>query len=433
MDRELQPRAEQASLRPACYAWAEGRVSLESIRNRNFVQLYLAGLASDFGDALHYIALMWFALELGGPLGVMAVRLADSVPALVFGLYGGVAADRFPRRALMIGADLARGLVLLPLAYAAMNGTLGIVQLALAAFLLETSASLFAPAHGAILPSLVGHAAIQRANALIRSTHHAVSISGWAAAAWMLSVMPMGVFFALNAVSFFVSALCLLGLPKLSQQRHAAIPRIAEGLMAVRARPLLALAIGGLCVAGTLGSGSWIAGLPDLIKNGLGSDASGFSITMSAYAVGALAGAAALGKLKVQHKARASLLCWGIELPGFLLFACAKQLPWAMLGAALVGIATSTGKLLLVSAAQEQAPPALLGRVMGLVSLVDRGSRAFGLLLIAPLYGCLPERPLLAATGVLLGLLALTGALLARRVRSQPDPSRSASANLAPR
>jgi MFS transporter, DHA3 family, macrolide efflux protein len=388
------------------------RVNL--FRNRRFVQLYAAGLASDLGDALHYIALMWFALELGGPLGVMTVRLADSVPALVFGLYGGVAADRFPRKALLVGADLVRAAVLLPLAYAALTHQLGIVQLACSAFLLETASSLFAPAHGALLPSVVGHGAIQRANAIIRASHHGVSIGGWAAAAAMLAVMPMGIFFALNAVSFLLSALFLVGMASAPQPTHSTPPRIAKGLQALGERPLLALAIGTLGVAGAIGSGSWIAGLPKLIRSDLHSGASGFSLTMAAYAVGALAAGVLLARIPIARKLRASVLFWALELPGFLLIASATRLRHAMFGALIIGVATAAARLLLSSAAQEQSPPKTLGRVMGMIALVDRGSRALGLLLIAPFYGFLPERPLLAATGVLIAATSLAAIGLSR-------------------
>src|SRR5437660_11445087 len=78
--------------------------ALSLLRRRDFRRLYLAVAASELGDSLHYIALMWFALDAGGPLGVVAVRLADSVPAIVFGLHGGVAADRFSRKRLMVSA-----------------------------------------------------------------------------------------------------------------------------------------------------------------------------------------------------------------------------------------------------------------------------------------------------------------------------------------
>src|SRR5438477_10215978 len=65
---------------------------------------------------------MWFALLAGGPLGVMAVRLADSVPALVFGFHGGLVADRWDRRRTMIAADLVRRVALVPVAAAGLSG-----------------------------------------------------------------------------------------------------------------------------------------------------------------------------------------------------------------------------------------------------------------------------------------------------------------------
>ena len=73
--------------------------ALDLLRRHDFRSLFLAVAASELGTALHYIALMWFAFDAGGPLGVVAVRLADSVPALLFGLHGGVVADRWDRGA----------------------------------------------------------------------------------------------------------------------------------------------------------------------------------------------------------------------------------------------------------------------------------------------------------------------------------------------
>src|SRR6185295_14104381 len=94
------------------------------LRRDDFRRLYLAVAVSELGDAFHYIAIMWFALLHGGPLGVMVVRLADSVPALLFGLHGGLLADRWDRRRLLIAADLARAAVLVPVAIAGLAGAL---------------------------------------------------------------------------------------------------------------------------------------------------------------------------------------------------------------------------------------------------------------------------------------------------------------------
>jgi hypothetical protein len=101
-----------------------GRISsLALLRRRDFRILFSAVATTELGDALNYIALMWLALEHGGALGVVAVRLADSLPAFFFGLHGGVAADRWDRRRLMVGADLVRGVALVPLAVAGLAGS----------------------------------------------------------------------------------------------------------------------------------------------------------------------------------------------------------------------------------------------------------------------------------------------------------------------
>src|SRR6266851_3847486 len=92
----------------------------------DFRRLFFAIAISELGDAFHYIALMWLALDKGGPLGVVAVRLADSVPALVFGVHGGIAADQRKRKRVMISADLARAIILIPVAVAGLANRLPI-------------------------------------------------------------------------------------------------------------------------------------------------------------------------------------------------------------------------------------------------------------------------------------------------------------------
>ena len=68
--------------------------AVQLLQRRDFRRTYSAIVVSELGDAFQYVALMWFALVAAGPLGILAVRLADSIPALLFGLHGGVVADR---------------------------------------------------------------------------------------------------------------------------------------------------------------------------------------------------------------------------------------------------------------------------------------------------------------------------------------------------
>jgi DHA3 family macrolide efflux protein-like MFS transporter len=392
------------------------------LRRPDFRRLYLAVAASELGDSLHYIALMWFAFDAGGPLGVVAVRLADSIPAIVFGLHGGLAADRFSRKRLMVSADLVRGIVLIPVAVAGLAGSLPLWGLVVAAFVLEAATSYFAPAYGATVPTLVDRANVQQANALVQGTAQTLSIGGWAVAAALLAFVPVSIFFAVNSVSFFVSAALIVRVRRAAaHDPHAPRPRIREGLEALRPRPLLAASVIALGVAVTITAGSWIGGIPTFVRDSLHHGAGGFAIVMTGYAAGSIASGALLARMPIRRKALASLLAWTMYLPGYGLVAFAHSLPVAIAGAFFAAMGQSSAVVLINSAAQEDVPDAILGRVLGVISLTHRGAHATGLLLVSPLFAFVGARVVFGASAIavpLVGLAALAGAMLATRRRA---------------
>jgi Transmembrane secretion effector len=386
------------------------------LRRRDFRRIYAAGLVSEVGDAFQYIALMWVALVLGGPLGVTAVRLADSVPALVFGFHGGLVADSRDRRRTMVVADLARAVVLVPVALAALAGHLPLAALVVAAFALTTATSYFEPAYGGLLPRVVERDDVQAANGLVQATNATVSVAGWAVAAALLAFLPIGVFFALNAASFVGSALLLRGIRARSGLREGlARPRIREGFAALRPDPTLAAAVAVVGLAVTVTSGTWIVGVPTLVRDTLHGGAGSFSLIAAAYALGVTAAGLALARFRVRRKALGSLLAWTLYLPAYGLFALAGSLPVALAAGALAGLAQSTALVLVVAAAQERIEDGLLGRVTGLISLVRTGAHATGLLLISPLFAVLAARTVFAAGAVTVAATGLAGAAHARR------------------
>jgi MFS family permease len=396
--------------------------ALELLRRADFRRLYFAVAASELGDSLHYIALMWFALDAGGPLGVVAVRLADSIPSLLFGLHGGLAADRWSRKRLMVSADLIRGVVLVPVAVASLAGSLPLWGLVVAAFLLEAATNYFAPAYGATVPALVDRENVQQANALVQATAQSLSIGGWAVAAALLTFMPVSVFFGVNAVSFFVSA-ALIGRIRHARVHdpHAAAPRIREGLAALRPLPALAAAVLALGVAVTVTSGTWIGGVPTLVRDSRHYAAGGFAIAMTGYAAGSILSGIVLARLQIRRKARASMIAWVMYLPGYGLMALAHSLPLAVAGAFFAATGQSSAVVLINSAAQEEVPDRVLGRVLGVVSLTHRGAHATGLLLVSPLFALVAARAVFGAAAVavpLIGLVALLGAAAATNRRA---------------
>jgi MFS family permease len=388
---------------------------LALLRRRDFRRTYVAVMVSELGDAFQYIALMWTALELGGPLGIIAVRVADSVPALVFGFHGGVVADRFDRKRAMIAADLVRAAILVPIAIAGLTGELPLAALVAAACGLTAAASYFEPAYGAVVPTLVGRENVQQATSLVRATGDGLAVAGWALAALLLAIVPLSAFFALNAASFLLSAALLAGV---SVRRGAADPerpRIREGFTPLRRLPLLAGAVIVLAVAVTISSGTWIVGVPELVRSELGRGAAAFSLVAAGYALGSVAAGLVLARIRVRRKAEGSLLAWCSYLPGYLLFALADNVGVAVAAGVFVGLGQGAAWVLANSAAQEQVPDRYLGRVMGLLALAHRGAHAAGLLFVAPLFAVFEPELVFAAAAVAIPLSALAGLLVATR------------------
>jgi MFS family permease len=398
-----------------------GRPSLSLLRLHDFRTLYLAVSVSELGDALNYIALMWLALEHGGPLGVVAVRLADSLPAFIFGLHGGIAADRWSRRKLMIGADLVRAATLVPLAVLGLSGSLSLPVLVVAAFVLEAATSYFEPAYGATVPAVVERQNVQGANALVHATAQALSIGGWALSALLLSFLPLSTFFAIDGATFFVSALLILRIAAgRGRAAHGEPARLREGIAALRPRRALTTAVVTFAVAMTITTGCWIAGVPTLVRDALHEGAGGFSVVMIGFAIGSIGVGATLARMPVRRKARGSMLAWVIDLPAYLLLAVAGSVPVAVGAAVGTGAAESMSYVLLNSAAQEEIPDEVLGRVLGVISFVHRGSHATGLLLVSPLFAVASAQPLFGVAAVLVALVGLGGAAVAARAARPP-------------
>jgi MFS transporter, DHA3 family, macrolide efflux protein len=394
----------------------ERRGVLDLFRRPDFRRVYLAVTTSELGDAFQYLALMWYALVAGGPLGVLAVRLADSLPALAFGFHGGLVADRLDRRRTMIGADLFRGALLMPIAVLGLEGDLPLWLLVVAAFALTAAASYFDPAYGALLPALVDRDNVQRANGLVRATADALSVGGWAAAAGLLAFMPISAFFALNAASFFISAALLLRVRhRGGGAAHSAVPRLRESFAALRPLPVLAAGVGVLAVAVTISSGTWIVGVPTFVRDTLGRGAGSFSLMAAAYAIGSVTAGLVLTRVEVRRKALWSMLAWCFYLPAYGLFAFSTSFGPALLGAGLCGVGQGSAYVLLTSAAQADVPDRYLGRVVGLISLTHRGAHATGLLFVSPLFAVLAPDTVFAAAALALPLVGLTGAAVSFR------------------
>src|SRR5215213_2403943 len=129
---------------------------LGPLQERNFRNLWIGRTASTIGDSLAFVALAFGVIGRGGSgtdLGL--VIAAYSLPSVIFLLVGGVWADRLPRRAVMIAADLVRAGAQLTLAAAVLTGNASVPLFMLMAFVSGASTAFFQPASTGLVPEAV--------------------------------------------------------------------------------------------------------------------------------------------------------------------------------------------------------------------------------------------------------------------------------------
>lgn len=241
---------------------------------------YFAGQAlSLVGDGLVPLTIAFAALEVGGPGALGLVLAANRVPIAVLVLLGGALGDRWDRRAVLVGADVARcatqaisGLLLL-------SGHAGVATLVGLQALAGIGTAVFTAASQGLVPALVPEALLQRANALLGLASNCAKIGSISAAGALVATVGPGVALLVDAGTFAASAisLMLLRLPGSARRvgRASVWRDVRDGARRVAGTPWLrtllgysallqALVIGPHMVAGPLlaaqvygGAGVW--------------------------------------------------------------------------------------------------------------------------------------------------------------------------------
>jgi MFS family permease len=172
----------------------------------DFRRLFLAHAASRAGDAFNTVALLVLVFDLTGTgVGVAAGVIFEVLPVLLLGPVAGLAADRLPRRGLMVAADVFRAVV--ALALVAVGGSVGIAYAV--AFALSAGSVIFNPAAGSLLPETVAPSDVVAANSAMWTMAVTTQVLLAPLAGVMVSSWGVEIAFAVNAGTFLVSALLL--------------------------------------------------------------------------------------------------------------------------------------------------------------------------------------------------------------------------------
>lgn len=184
---------------------------LDALGHRDFRLLWAGQTISQMGDAAFVVALGWRAFTLTGKASSLGVVLmVEAIGLVTTLLVGGVLADRYSRKLLLIGSDVARAAVICVLALVDATGHLHFGVLIALVALHGLGSGLFQPAFGGILPLLVEEPSLGSANALIGVSRQIAFVIGPGIAGAVYGLAGSSAVFAANAASFLASAAFLL-------------------------------------------------------------------------------------------------------------------------------------------------------------------------------------------------------------------------------
>jgi MFS family permease len=408
-----------------------------ALSHRDYRYLLSSLAVSETGNWLYAAASIIYILDATGSaawIGVAAVvRL---LPYILFGPLGGAIADRFDRRTVMIVSDLARAGLMGVLTVVAMSDSTAAVIGAIAiAFVNNSFAAPYYPAVTAITPSVVTEDDLAAANALSGTIDNFALAFGPALSAVLLLLGPPPVAFAVNGLTFLLSAYLVTRISVRGKVGEVEVEatlrsRMAAGGRAIRASHEAMLLVG-LSIAFGFTFGQEIVLFGPITEQFLGMSIDATGLLFAAPGIGGILATVAAGKLAARsHTAgilAVSVLIAGIPL---MTLSVVHEPAAAYLLLTIEGAAVIIADVVTTTTLQRVVPSERIGSVFGILGAVTVAGTALGSL-VAPitieLFGLAWATAL--AGGVLL-VLTLATLPMARRMDAR---AAARAAELAPR
>jgi predicted MFS family arabinose efflux permease len=355
--------------------------------HRSFRRLAAALAASQIGDWMYNVALLAVVYERTGSASWIALTTAARVvPIVLLGPLGGVVADRFDRRRVMILSDAVRMALMVALALVAAAG-LPVVAAPLLAAAATAAGSPYPSAMAATTPRLVAPEFLPAANALRSAIGSASVVVGPALGAGLLVVASPSLAILANAGTFALSALIVASIPA----SDAFVPACAgvtggvladlrEGAGALRrSRPVMLLIGADIAASAVYGAQTVLL---VLLARRFGG---GYGLMLAAIGAGGLLGAAVGGRVAARGSSAVLVAALFMVAAPMALLAANPSLPAAMILAAAGGAGAIVVEVLSETGMQRWLDGAVLARAYGLALPAALGGIVAGSLIAAPL------------------------------------------------
>ena len=387
----------------------------------NFGWLWVGQVLSQIGDGVSKVALLYFVYDLtDSALQMSVIGILETIPPLVLGAFAGVYLDRIPKKAAMIGIDVARAVLLtiIPLLHAA--GLLTLMGLYVLVFVTALFSMAFGPALSAAVPLLVRQNQLTQANAIMQSSTTIGQLFGPAICGVLIALVGATNALYVTVATFLVSVVTKFPLKiphrMSSGQHHGFWHDLNIGVRFVFVDNRLLLGLMLVASLFMLGITGFIYLLPMIGKRLLHADAVALGWLWSALSIGILGTTVWLAwRDNPTLRERLWMIAGASMVGGLAVFGLTVSPVTVVAALLLIAIGGSSGLVTpIVSATlQEMTPKDLLARVFG---VFNTGVMAFAMLgmtvfgWVADTFGAVISLVgigvVTLVTGVMAGLLA---------------------------
>ncbi len=364
--------------------------TFSSLKIRNFRLYFIGQVISCIGSFMQSIAQPWLVLQLtdsGTAIGL--VFALQYLPVLLLAPWGGLIADRFPKRKLIFLTQAALGLLALGLGVLVALGNVQLWMVYAFALLFGLVTTVDTPARQAFIVEMVGKGELKNAVTLNNGQLNLARVIGPAVAGVLISTVGLMTCFVLNGISFGAVLLVLMMMDARELSPAPPVSRakgqVTESFRYVLSSPVLRNTLIMVAIVGTL-TYEYGVSLPMVAQFTFGGGAGAYAELSSALGLGAIIGGLFIAGQKMTSPsalAAASLL-FGMSM---MLASAAPGLPLMVLALVVVGAFSIYFITLGTTILQLESKPGMSGRVLAFWSMAYLGSTTIG----APAIGWVGE------------------------------------------
>ncbi|MBE1515188.1 MFS transporter [Nesterenkonia halotolerans] len=401
--------------------------ALKPLNSKDYRLLFAAVGIEMFGTGMWTIVMVFQVLALNdSPLALSAVATGMSLGLFAFSVIGGVVADRFSKRRVMITVHGCTAAVMTTVAVLSLSGSIELWHVGVASFAMGAGSAFFYPAYSAYLPQVLPPEQLLAANGLEGALRPSMA-QGLGPA---LGGVIVGAFFpaigaAIVAASYVVAFVMTLFLSHRDEktgsetsERASVWGDLKTGVrFAARTRWLLWTLIFGSSLALII-QGPIEVLLPFLTRGRFEDAEATFGILLAAYGVGGAVGSLVVSSIRLPRRYLTfMILCWGAGTLPLIVIGFADQLALMLAALFVVGAATGAGVVIWGTLLQRLVPQEMIGRVASLDFFVSIAFMPVSIAITGPLSLVVPIETIFIVAGIAPTVLAVV-ALFAGQMRS---------------